>query len=847
MAEAVAFGASVVAFIQLTDRVISLCKRCIDAAREGGPAELRSIFIETTALKSILENLQFLHGADSQFPQDIQAQTAPPMQGCQSAIQMLENELAKLSISPDGLTSPNAPSKREIKHQVLKWLERTNPSPLHNQSRQLHEDHTGQWMLRNQEWQKFREGHSRSLWIHGIPGAGKTILSSYLIEQLQQQQPLGVSRYGCTYYYCYFGHNQDETEPLLRWIIVQLCRQASNFLPQGLALAHERSLEPTCEQLMDYIAKVLDQFDVAFLAIDAVDESKPVEKLLSVLEILGTDLRYEKLKLLITSRKYVEIECCMAKFSVPVSMSDSEVEEDIRLYVNSTLKADSKFRWHTQSLRTEVEKALAKGAKGMFRWAVCQIDILRRLRHPSDIRRALAALPETLDETYERILSSIPGRDRDFVREVLETLAVQSGYSDVSHIREICGCLVRIINHDDNLPDNGHVSNDDQVSEGQLDSESNNSAKSKNASPGTATYESARDVSNNTEDKVLLAHYTVKEYLYSDRIIHSEVPGVSLFAVSAEPAVRKWIRTILEVNKASKSGLDILPIGVLQNYCLRATEIVLGTSEDLLLKYSDLGDLAEELYNPYIGQRPAVGAGAEPKSVAPYSESTAALYVLDGYLYLGLGAMAERKMESIKAETLVSTRLDRIDIDEISGCWMERLEGSLFFNMGTPREMRLFDPHVTDLLFTKLMLEVDREILIAAFTANHLNLCPHHDIRDMPCYILQALAIPRTTVPSACWMTPIQLAAYAHDYSAAKMLLEAGANPNALGRLGSFRSADVDPELGDELVFTSPLRIMRTRRASIEKDNGVEMEELLISYGAQDFESMYDLRFILTN
>src|SRR6266403_3250840 len=38
-----------------------------------------------------------------------------------------------------------------------------------------------------------------------------------------------------------------------------------------------------------------------------------------------------------------------------------------------------------------------------FRWVVCQFDRLRR-NFPSSIRRILADLPESLDETYEQTL-----------------------------------------------------------------------------------------------------------------------------------------------------------------------------------------------------------------------------------------------------------------------------------------------------------------------------------------------------------------------------------------------------------------------------------------------------------
>jgi hypothetical protein len=48
-----------------------------------------------------------------------------------------------------------------------------------------------------------------------------------------------------------------------------------------------------------------------------------------------------------------------------------------------------------------------------FRWAVCQLETLQACKKVSAVRKALAQLPKTLDETYARILRNIPESDRD--------------------------------------------------------------------------------------------------------------------------------------------------------------------------------------------------------------------------------------------------------------------------------------------------------------------------------------------------------------------------------------------------------------------------------------------------
>ena len=53
----------------------------------------------------------------------------------------------------------------------------------------------------------------------------------------------------------------------------------------------------------------------------------------------------------------------------------------------------------------------------------CQLDALRRCLAPS-VRRVLRELPETLDETYERILQEIPRSNRSHTHRLLQCLAV---------------------------------------------------------------------------------------------------------------------------------------------------------------------------------------------------------------------------------------------------------------------------------------------------------------------------------------------------------------------------------------------------------------------------------------
>ena len=136
---------------------------------------------------------------------------------------------------------------------------------------------------------------------------------------------------------------------------------------------------------------------------------------------------------------------------------------------------------------------------GRFRWAVCQLDILRRLNNIADIREALCQLPETLDETYERILTAIPSECQAMARKSLHLLA--GGHLLAGRRVTTRAALLDAlaVNEQDLSFDPGRKPFD----------------------PDSPIEVCTCLVTFNAEsDGIYLAHYTVEEYMVSPRISH---------------------------------------------------------------------------------------------------------------------------------------------------------------------------------------------------------------------------------------------------------------------------------------------------------------------------------------
>lgn len=188
---------------------------------------------------------------------------------------------------------------------------------------------------------------------------------SYLIQQISKHCEQNSNR-DCVYvyYYCYFAHKQDESKPFLKWLVSRLCREAGG-IPRYISDLSRRGAEPSPEDLLEAIAQLLSLFETVFVAIDAIDESNNYNELLNILQTLATDLRFQRLQIVTSARQYRDIEQAMRSISQMISMSNPFVEQDIRYYVQSTLKKNSHFHKWPQDLLNEVKESLATGASGM--------------------------------------------------------------------------------------------------------------------------------------------------------------------------------------------------------------------------------------------------------------------------------------------------------------------------------------------------------------------------------------------------------------------------------------------------------------------------------------------------
>src|SRR5271170_640838 len=146
---------------------------------------------------------------------------------------------------------------RDERKRISEWLSGADPSMNHNLARKRCESGTGEWLFDIKEFKEWRDRRGGILWLHGIPGAGKTVLSSTLIEQLKADskgQPVRIA----FYYFDFSDREKQTTEACVRSLVKQLIDQSIG-VSEELKLVFENisPSRPTVEALTKVLREML--------------------------------------------------------------------------------------------------------------------------------------------------------------------------------------------------------------------------------------------------------------------------------------------------------------------------------------------------------------------------------------------------------------------------------------------------------------------------------------------------------------------------------------------------------------------------------------------------------------
>ncbi len=116
MAEALGLAASIIAVVQLADRIAAVCKFFIETAQDY-PRDLRLIYVETGSLKVIFKGLRFL---DHENPADWTALKA--LQGDNEVLERCKNAVTELDRLFPSLPMKTGSKRKRGKKETLQLV-----------------------------------------------------------------------------------------------------------------------------------------------------------------------------------------------------------------------------------------------------------------------------------------------------------------------------------------------------------------------------------------------------------------------------------------------------------------------------------------------------------------------------------------------------------------------------------------------------------------------------------------------------------------------------------------------------------------------------------------------------
>jgi Cdc6-like AAA superfamily ATPase len=240
----------------------------------------------------------------------------------------------------DHLIKRQNDQERRAEHRaILDWLTSIDYAPQQSDLIKRRQEGTGEWLLKSSEFQEWLDRSKQTLFCPGIPGAGKTVISSIVVDHLNTRFENDAA-IGIAYIYCnYQPQQQQRPEDLLLSLSKQLT-QKQPAVPEEVKKLYERHTDkrtrPSSDEIVRLLHSTVQLYSRVFIIIDALDEyhvSNNVgqNKLLS--EVFGLQDQAQ-ISLFVTSRFISEIT---SRFEGCILKEIRAQDNDILRYINERI------------------------------------------------------------------------------------------------------------------------------------------------------------------------------------------------------------------------------------------------------------------------------------------------------------------------------------------------------------------------------------------------------------------------------------------------------------------------------------------------------------------------------
>ncbi|KAI1363097.1 hypothetical protein F5Y08DRAFT_340950 [Xylaria arbuscula] len=380
------------------------------------------------------------------------------------------------------------------RRKTVDYFLKVNPQPTLQMSLRLRKAATGGWLFNEPPVMRWIAEPNSKLWLSGLPGSGKTVLAGFVIERVVTTCPKDTA---VAFFFCdYKDVESQKLCNILSSLALQIALQNTEafvMLQKFYNQLHPRGglpRQPEAKQLTDTIASMSCLFDKVVVVVDALDECMDDTR-----EVVGGIAEIAKSAANTSIALFGRYEDDLSVVLLP-EYQHIEIAarvEDLALYIGAELTRRPALSLLDPVESNEIRQKLIAKASGMFRWVACQLDYLEGL---GKIGRAnaLDELPPTLDKTYDRILTKIMSKRRNsFAKEIarmtLHWLCLDHSLTAAG----LCEALSLSLKQRKRNTQKVYLVDEQEI----------------------ARYCSSLIRKNDDGDRFELAHFTVREYLYT--------------------------------------------------------------------------------------------------------------------------------------------------------------------------------------------------------------------------------------------------------------------------------------------------------------------------------------------
>ncbi|KAI5816099.1 hypothetical protein BZA77DRAFT_313607 [Pyronema omphalodes] len=316
---------------------------------------------------------------------------------------------------------------------LLRWLSPLDPLTRHRQVQSKRVSNTGEWFLNSDIFRKWRDdSHGVNIFgCYGDPGAGKTFISSHVIDHLSSRS---TSENTCiAFMYC---DHMDQKEQTVVHVLGGLLKQAITESKEGCteiiqSLLRKKRFRGSLEvyDAMYALSQLLRGFEKTYICIDALDECKEEDrkcliKYLTELSAFSDRNNAPRIQLFFTGRpsmqKYVKSHHPVNS-RINLSFKLKSIAEDIAAYVAHKIDHD-KMVGMDDAFKKHIVEEIASASRGIFLSPILQIDAVLDQPTIRKRREALQNMPKDLYDVFEFTLDRIRAQKQSTARVALQSL-----------------------------------------------------------------------------------------------------------------------------------------------------------------------------------------------------------------------------------------------------------------------------------------------------------------------------------------------------------------------------------------------------------------------------------------